>query len=132
MLALYLHSDDDAFSKVFYPLLQNESLSNLLEIYCLFLPWEITSRAYHDIINKMLSDYNELEIITNRIDNKKAALLFISPVKNTIAVFGVLQGRMKEHEIIDSVSSFCASFEVELKCEEKLVEAKNKDIIKIK
>lgn len=132
MLALYLHSDNDEFSKVFCPLLLKENLANVLEAYCLFLPWEITNEEYHGTMKEMLRSYSELEVFVNRFEQKKAALILIAPIKCTISVFGILQGSLDETAIIERVTTFCNSFEIEMECEKELLKTKNNEIAKIK
>lgn len=133
MLALYLHCDDDAFSQVFCPQLANEKFINLLEVYCLFLAWDISDCTYHTVIKEMIKDFNELNFIEYRLINKRSGLLLITPVEDTITLFGILQGaKMKEEEIINSFSLYCESFAIELQCERTLLETRKQDILKIK
>lgn len=131
MLALYLHHDDDAFSKVFCPLLNEEELINVLEVYCVFLPWDITDPKNHSIITRMISGYNELNFIEFRISKKRAGLLLIAPIDNTITSFGILQGKMSTSEIMEKVQLYCESFEVEMECEKTLCESKDEDTVKM-
>lgn len=131
MLALYLHNDDDEFSKGFCPLLIDEDVTSLLKKSCLLLAWDIGDSQYHAVIKNMLKNIEEFDVIETRINQKKAALLLIASISNAIALYGILQGQVKKKDIVDRMSLYCRSFEEEVKCEKSLAPGKD-DNVKMK
>lgn len=131
MLALYLHHDDDTFSKIFCPLLVDEALIDILGTYCLVLPWDITNSKDHNAIKKMINEYNELEFISFRLNKKKSGLLLVAPIDQTITLFGILQGNLKKNDIIEKIKLYCSNFNMELDCEKTLYGQTNTNTLKL-
>lgn len=132
LLVLYLHDDEDEFSKTFCPLLADETVKRILNQSCLLYIIDMSDCRHHDFVKSQLLLYPELTVLEKRIDRKKTGLVIILPVDDTFEIAGVLQGSVKQKDIIERLQMFIGNLEEELKCERSLAVIKDQNIEKIK
>ncbi|XP_066152373.1 uncharacterized protein [Euwallacea fornicatus] len=120
ILLLYLHNSCQPFSQMFIDNLRNEELMTILNKSFLILGWNIEDSEYHDALDRALSRYANLTIVSDIVQNKGAIALCILPVNDTISVFQCLRGKISLKDFIKSLKNVEKVFKNEIEKEREL------------
>lgn len=116
-MALYFHNENDTFSSVFCKHILNEQIRILLESHFYFLGWDIGTTLYSNSFIQMLDDYDELKILKQRIENKKAGLFLIIAIDKIVKIYSVLQDKRKLKNVVLLLQTAADSFQKEIESE---------------
>ncbi|KAF2896019.1 hypothetical protein ILUMI_10166 [Ignelater luminosus] len=128
IIALYFHNDDDPFSKMLCPHFINGEIRNILEESYYVMGWDVSEEMFHSALKNSLNKNIDFEPAKIMITEKKAALLFLYPIENSITVFSVLHGKeVDTKDVLTALQAIQKNFTVEIENEIELENIKEKN-----
>lgn len=105
----------------------NGEIRNILEDYYV-MGWDVSEEIFHSALKKSLIENIDFEPAKIMITEKKAALLFLYPIENSITVFSVLHGKQVEtKDVLTALQAIQKDFKVEIENEIELENIKEKN-----
>ncbi|KAF5304628.1 hypothetical protein FQR65_LT07910 [Abscondita terminalis] len=129
LLALYLHNEDDLFSKNFCSKLTNGKVRDVFERSFHILGWDLMSNRNGGLEN-IVNQWSPLRSIAELISTKQSALIILYPSENSFFVFTVVRGNYDMKELENFLHEIELRFNQEVKNthQSRIVQQTNKSI----
>ncbi|CAG9821000.1 unnamed protein product [Phaedon cochleariae] len=102
VLLLYLHKENDDFSRLFLKNVNNTKVSNIMKKDFFLLAWDVENTQYHGDMERALCEF-ELSSLASLVRTKTCCALFIQNISDCIAVNSKLAGKIPDKDFLNAL-----------------------------